>query len=1501
MNMLDAATKQRRDFVTRLASENEAFYGRTEGRGVLRALELTFEHRWVYIFELIQNALDASARSIALRISDDGDAMIFQHDGERSLDERDVEALSRVFRSTKGASSVGFMGIGFKSVFMRFQEARISGWGWTFRYEVAQIVGEEYGDVQLDLLGSVVPMWDDAVSAPEPGFTTRFELCGRTDNEADLESDLARFLPDDDRTPLAILAASKLERLEVNGCIWELGITEEHGGSFEATALSETENRIWQLFSTQFQPSRQAIACFLEHRKIRPTEQERDQVYADAGRSRRILGVLPLNNEGLPAPPSRGCVYATLPTEVTLPFGLHINADWLLNISRSGLRELEDNSWQRSIADSIVEILAQALNWSADTLAKPHAAKAAFQVLALPSPGAGGLETLLAEDEWLSRLRNRLEDVAVIPVWAEETGTLVFAKPDDTLVPPAPLARAFTQQPKLRPAVLLQGSVLREDVLGTNALKLLRRIGLLPEMSPRELEYVWQGGLEDWWLKLPDAQGNRERLLFRVWAAVAELMSSGTGWLNVDLPCIRSVSGRWLPVGEAAFLNEVLPTEREPGGRETRQFMQPVIPDANLLDEGWVSTLRQPRQQEPERALLSQVWAWIEAHARRISLQEIVKDAVNTLMSSTNPDWSVLVPLGYWAKHRNRPKLLTHVLVESKSDPRGVPVSETLLVDPYVEHGQGRRQLFPGAPAIAAVYFEDDPESGGTYEWRVFFESAGAMGGLQVQTLEDSASRQDRQKVAKFLGLDVGAIAESNNSGYQLVDFDIEPSLPNPDAPSELRPTLAAWLADGCRILKNKGWRQYSYSYYGTYTRKGSVQSTWAIKLSELAWVPCNDGKLRCPRDVLSSSDPAREDAPFAQISSELLSVLGQERVKFGTAIPEATSLRRLLMTGSHLEAEELAQLLSECREQVMTDTDLHLFDQALQDLTVPLSDGRRRPLKQIVQRVGGRLRGALGGWIVPLERINETLRIELEHSSFPHDFPETTTGEQSLNYIREVWKRARSAPEGLANEVRDFLPTAYAYCLEDCGKDASLLNRWRTVIPEAAVFAQREWIVLAESDNVYLDDIEDRRFLLSHIQVRIVTGGHLGRLRDEQLRTAEALGVPLLSSTVTLEWREDKTLAVAEDWISRFDTIYQVLQRVRKSEHVESDGAGIDTSTPPMLVYTCELAVDVSVGSATPEHVPVNARLHHGVLTLSGRPVEFGADATKELLREFSFGQRANLAADLTGMLSAIDAEEDFRLAVDKFGRSHVPDFESTEVVSAGSDDDGIAGSGDTPSRTTATSEESKGDGGFDQSGDAPAGKSKKSGQRGTASASGSYTKKRALAQQNALAEQLKNSLKGEIAPSNGEEVTDELGTTKGDFGTDLGDEEYRKVAAQYEREADRDAELGDPHQTGWDIRSIDPKTKAVRLIEVKGRGCRWDDDQVVEVSRAQIRKAFETTDQQTADSWYLYVVEKTDDGSYHVLPIANPVDAAAKWILEGKSWRMVAEDPKQITILSS
>ena len=84
--------------------------------------------------------------------------------------------------------------------------------------------------------------------------------------------------------------------------------------------------------------------------------------------------------------------------------------------------------------------------------------------------------------------------------------------------------------------------------------------------------------------------------------------------------------------------------------------------------------------------------------------------------------------------------------------------------------------------------------------------------------------------------------------------------------------------------------------------------------------------------------------------------------------------------------------------------------------------------------------------------------------------------------------------------------------------------------------------------------------------------------------------------------------------------------------------------------------------------------------------------------------------------------------------------------------------------------------------------------------------------------------------------------------------------------------------------------------MIEVKGKGCRWDEDEAVELSRAQMRKAFDADGGKTAEAWYLYVVEKVDDGSCRVLPVENPARTAAGWILSGRSWCMAAQDPKVI-----
>ena len=1493
-----------RKFVAKLANDNRRFYGTPDGQGVLKVMDLAFEHRWAYLYEIVQNALDVGARSIAIRTGEGGDALIIQHNGDGPLDERDVAGLSKVFRSTKGARSVGFMGIGFKSVFLRFHEVRVSDRDWRFRYEITQEVGEQFGDVWKDLLGTVIPIWDDEISLPDNGYTTRFELRQRIDGRTAIESDLERFLPEDDRASLAILAMSGLERLEIDGRTWELGVVQDRDGSCEATALSETETRLWRVFPAQFQPSRAAVACFLEHRKINPREGERKRVYDDAARPRRVLGVLPLDENGIAAPPSRGRVYATLPTDVTLPFGLHVNADWLLSMSRNGLREIEDNAWQREIAGAIADVLVHFLEWSANAHAERDTARSAFSAIGEPSSEEGGLESLLAEETWRSRFRDKLQTAAVIPVWTKSADDLAFAKPGDVIVPPSQIAKAFANRPELMPATLLNGPVLMNEVLGKGALGLLRTAGLLTEMAPMELENSWKDGLEDWWIALAGDEGDRRKQLFRLWAAVAEL-SDDDAWTNLNIRCVRSVTGAWLDVSEATFLNEALASEDEPGGQQTRRLMDQVVEDATRLDSTWVAALRQRRRQEADFPNLFRAWTWIEDNARSITLSEVVADALATQISAA-PDGSVFTSFGHWARHRgDRRDLLPYVLVRSNGEAQVSPTKEALLADPYMESGHNRQRLWPGVPVIDGAYLETDPSGAGAHEWRTFFEKSGAKGRLEVAFSKRTAGRWEPERVAEFLGEGSDSITEANDGGYSLLDFDIKPELPAQDSSPELRAAVGPLLEDGFSELEGNGRRKASWHYYGQKERTGTKPSVWVEKLCELPWVPCVDGELRRPRDVLKEPDPARELAPHASLSSRLSEVLEHEGVEFGTAVPEASSLHRLSSAGSGLEAKELAELLADCREQATSDRDRHLFSQALGSLMLPTTENRRVLLGKVVQRVGGRLRGPLGGWVVPLDQFEASLRAELEHEGFPDRFPGTTTGEQALDYIVHVWARARSSPEGLANEVRDVLPAAYGYVLEDAGKDAAFLELWQERAPQAMVFSGREWIALNEVEDVYFDDIEDRRFLPKQVHFRTVTAGHLGRTRDEQIRAAKAIRLPLLSSVVKLNWiGGDNVSSASNAWERRFDLICDLLRSAKGSEPSESGEP--DAKTSVRLIHAKEVALEVSVGSGPPEQVPVHARLDAETLTVAGRPAQFGADAAKELLRLFSFGQRAGLAADLTGMFVAIE-NGDFRMTVEKFRRSHAPEHagaidEPAEIADpeadSGSVDEDVALIEEPEESKVAIIEEttsaaikqvdhgssdSETDGGrHDEHLDGPK-------EEHDEPDGGRFGKDRALAQQNALARLLKKSLKGEILPDLDEGEQVEPVATNGGIGSGLGDEDYREVVVRYEREAGRKPEPGDPHQSGWDVRSTDPQTGECRLIEVKGRGRPWEADEVVELSSAQVRKAFEENER-----WYLYVVEKVDANGYRVLPIANPVHGAAKWILCGESWRMVAEDTR-------
>src|SRR5262245_3258049 len=86
-----SASAAARSHVDAVRSANADFYGDARGRGALKDLQQTFPHTWLYIAELLQNAIDAGCTRIRVE-SDNAGNVDFEHDGN-AFSAGDVKAL----------------------------------------------------------------------------------------------------------------------------------------------------------------------------------------------------------------------------------------------------------------------------------------------------------------------------------------------------------------------------------------------------------------------------------------------------------------------------------------------------------------------------------------------------------------------------------------------------------------------------------------------------------------------------------------------------------------------------------------------------------------------------------------------------------------------------------------------------------------------------------------------------------------------------------------------------------------------------------------------------------------------------------------------------------------------------------------------------------------------------------------------------------------------------------------------------------------------------------------------------------------------------------------------------------------------------------------------------------------------------------------------------------------------------------------------------------------
>ena len=265
----------------------------------------------------------------------------------------------------KSAKTIGFMGVGFKSVFRSFQKVEVSSNGWRFCLKVPVTKGP-CGAPQRDWIGCVLPIFDARIPDPSRGMTCRFLLSGRLDELSEIENDLTNVLQED-LSLLPLLAMNGVKELAWNDKAFRL--SKHNVGSYgggctlikiEAVDAKEpfAGSNQWLMFCREYFPSDEAILKFIEHRELKAvTPQEEAELSREVSKARTVQIFCRVGDNGVPLLPHMGRAYAVLPTEAYLPLRVKLQADWLLDISRKGFMDFGHDAWHNEIIQCVPELV----------------------------------------------------------------------------------------------------------------------------------------------------------------------------------------------------------------------------------------------------------------------------------------------------------------------------------------------------------------------------------------------------------------------------------------------------------------------------------------------------------------------------------------------------------------------------------------------------------------------------------------------------------------------------------------------------------------------------------------------------------------------------------------------------------------------------------------------------------------------------------------------------------------------------------------------------------------------------------------------------------------------------------------------------------------------------------------------------------------------------------------------------------------------------------------
>ena len=1323
---------------------------------------------------------------------------------------------------------------------------------------------------------TLCPHWDDEVPDPDKGYTTAFHLRRPADPKRPVDDDLARLASPKNGTPLAVLARRGLTEMHVENVVWNLSVDD----SIVTVRRSGSDAPWrWRAFVSRYRPDDDAMRRLLEVR-----QKPHDQIDERGRRvEREVVGLLPLDDNGLPRPPDHGRVYATLPTRVRIPFGFHLQADWFVNVDRQNLREVEGDPWQEAIVGQVPEIVRQLLIWLSGE--SDAVRQRGYNALCKPDDDDGLLAKPLHDQR--DDLARTLADQSIVPVHGP--GARRFCTPEETALLPEPFDADFGS--RRRPDLLFGPNVMDEHLLGSSArdFALWLEWGALIEAD----EVAWKDTLPRWWRALPEDE--RQDALFALWRGVAE-----NEWN--DAPIVPTKAGKWAPAHATDWVDEALPTAREPGGRDVAEALEEYLPSRERQIQArvrsWVNNASQEDGVE-----------WLKERHNDVELADLIHEAADE--DAELP----LVELLAWALHRGDHRQDLVPLVLTEEGPR--EPEDALVADPLVQGGRSRRRLFK-QPALVADYAAIDDRPSVV----AFLQRLGVGGGRALEERTEGVRRRDRGRVATLLDIDESEVDDANNRGYSVKDyhFPFEVDSVPPEA-------LQSWLTLEHDDFREKGCRSAD-SFYGYQRSTPGQPAQWVRDLQRHAWLLCTDGELHKPGEVLLEADPDREDAPIADIDAGLASRLVEEGVEFGGEEPLSPALRRLERRGATDMADgDLAALLREAIEAVeegeATEDELRRTLDAVMLHGVPLAS-------RVVQRTGtgAGQRGNLGGWVVAITEVERPLGEAVATVEELLEIPDTTTGQHALDFLQDVWERRPAQVESL----RGHLAAAYRYVLDDVDAADLSAAAWNDARARARLYGRRAWHAIGS--KLVVDNVQSplvHQFLPTDRTA--VASAHLGDTPTQIRRVAHALDVALLSDAVDVE---PGTATAEPSWGRRLRRLTATLSQLE-------DRLPLDEVT----VYD---ALALRVDDRRHEIQAYVDDVDETTLMLVGDPTDFAVEAAEQLVEYFQLGQRGMEVPRLTGALSALDDESAFLrhlelladgLGVDPAapplesgndsptqgtsteesgderpvthetpqGQESIPDGEYNSAAAAQSerpessegDPPPPNGGGESPEPRTHRGGPKPTD--PDRVGapplQPPAGRSTRSGSEhdhtdprrrgGRAHQDDAGERRRTRTPAGGRAADHVRML----VLSRGRDASADNETSSQAGGRD--DHTARQAVLHYEKHCGRRAEEMDALQPGFDVLSIDAAGRE-RRIEVKGVQGVFERDASVVLTARQARDAVEN--EENGVEYWLYVVDSTETDRPRVFPIRWARDRTRlRYGFHADAWRDAAERPAEAT----